>query len=77
MTTLDVDNRGRPHAFAKGVNSYLEIRQATFVFKAGDHVEFLETHSLAGIDFGCVYPPADDSTAIVLDFHNPLSGASN
>ena len=43
----------------------------------GDHVEFLETLYQRVIDFGCIHPPADDSTAIVLDFHNPLSGASN
>jgi len=41
----------------------------------GDHMEFLDLLYRRTVDFGCVQPPVDDCTAIVLDFHKPLPGA--
>ncbi len=42
----------------------------------GDHLEFLDHAYERTVEFGCTSPPADDCTAIVLDFHNPLPGAT-
>lgn len=41
----------------------------------GDHLEFLDQAYERMVKFGCVSPPQDDCTAIVLDFHKPLPGA--
>ncbi len=43
----------------------------------GDHIEFLDAVYQRSLDFGCIHPPADDCTAIVLDFHQPLPGVIN
>ena len=43
----------------------------------GDHIEFLDRLYQRNIDFGCLQPPADDCTAIILDLHKPLPGTLN
>jgi len=42
-----------------------------------DHMQLLGEIYQRAADFGCVSPPVDDCTAIVLDFHKPLSGVQN
>ncbi len=43
---------------------------------AGDHQEFLDLAYDRMRDFGCLMPPQDDCTAIVLDIHQPFGTES-
>jgi len=43
----------------------------------GDHLELLDMAFARLSEFGCVMPPQDDCTAIVLDFHKPLPGTES
>ncbi len=51
--------------------------ESVLMEQEGDHMEFLDAIYQRGLDFGCAHPPADDCTAIVLDFHQPFPGVIN
>lgn len=62
------NSRGEPFGSAGVEEALLTL--------AADHLEFLDGLYQRMLAFGCITPPRDDCTAIVLDFHNHLPGSA-